>query len=88
MPRPLRAAEGEQTLPGLSAGGFLRKSVDSNAVGVLFLNQLNVVVVGHATAFVCFKSGLTYCVPFMISNIGVLVASHRQASGQRRRMNH
>lgn len=46
---------------------------------VLFcINQLNVVATGHATAFVWFKSGLTYGVPFTTSNIGVLVAARRR----------
>lgn len=47
------------------------------AVGsVLFcINQLNVVLAGHATAVVWFKSGVTYLVPFTVSNIGVLIAT-------------
>ncbi|MGH2843495.1 MAG: nitrate/nitrite transporter NrtS [Solirubrobacteraceae bacterium] len=47
---------------------------------VLFvINQLNVVVAGHATAFVWFKAGLTYLVPFVVSNIGILIATHRRS---------
>lgn len=43
---------------------------------VLFcINQLDVVLRGDATAVVWFKSAVTYVVPFVISNLGVLVAS-------------
>jgi hypothetical protein len=46
---------------------------------VLFgINQLDVVVRGRATALVWFKIGLTYCVPFAVSNIGILIATHRR----------
>jgi hypothetical protein len=43
---------------------------------VLFcINQLDVVLRGHATTVVWIKSGVTYLVPFCVSNAGVLVAS-------------
>lgn len=45
---------------------------------ILFtINQLDVVLSGHATPLVWFKSGLTYFVPFCVSNYGVLVAARR-----------
>lgn len=45
---------------------------------VLFaINQLNVVVAGHATTAVWLKTGLTYLVPFAVSNIGILIATRR-----------
>jgi hypothetical protein len=49
------------------------------AVGtVLFaINQLNVVLDGHATTTVWVKTGITYLVPFTVSNIGVLIATRR-----------
>jgi hypothetical protein len=48
---------------------------------ILFLiNQLDVVIRGKATAFVWFKTGLTYAVPFCVSNYGILVATHRRKS--------
>jgi hypothetical protein len=44
---------------------------------VLFcINQLDVVMRGDATAVVWIKSAVTYLVPFVVSNAGVLVASH------------
>jgi len=43
---------------------------------VLFvINQLDVVLRGDATAVVWLKSALTYVVPFVVSNLGVLVAT-------------
>lgn len=45
---------------------------------VLFcINQLDVVVAGHATAAVWTKSAITYLVPFCVANSGVLVATRR-----------
>jgi hypothetical protein len=46
---------------------------------VLFaINQLDVVWRGHADAITWVKVGITYCVPFVVSNIGVLIASRRE----------
>jgi hypothetical protein len=46
---------------------------------VLFgINQLDVVLRGRATASVWFKIGVTYCVPFAVPNIGILIATHRR----------
>ena len=46
---------------------------------ILFaINQLDVVLKGKATAFVWFKVGLTFVVPFCVSNLGILVATKRQ----------
>jgi hypothetical protein len=43
---------------------------------VLFaINQLDVVLRGDATTVVWIKSAVTYVVPFVVSNLGVLVAS-------------
>jgi hypothetical protein len=45
---------------------------------VLFaINQLDVVVSGRANAVVWIKIGVTYCVPFVVSNVGVLIGSRR-----------
>ncbi|HZV51565.1 MAG TPA: nitrate/nitrite transporter NrtS [Candidatus Dormibacteraeota bacterium] len=47
---------------------------------LLFLiNQLDVVLAGHATVLTWVKVGLTYLVPFCVSNYGLLVASRRRA---------
>lgn len=59
----------------------LRKTVRiALVVGtILFLiNQLDVVLRGKATPFVWFKVGLTYFVPFVVSNLGILVATRRE----------
>ena len=58
----------------------LRKTVTiALVVGtVLFsINQLDVVLRGDASTLVWVKSGITYLVPFCVSNAGVLVASRR-----------
>jgi hypothetical protein len=39
------------------------------------INQLDVVVHGHATVFVWLKIALTYLVPFCVSNAGILIAT-------------
>jgi hypothetical protein len=45
---------------------------------VLFaINQLDVVFRGEATGVVWLKVGLTYLVPFCVSNLGILIASRR-----------
>ena len=48
---------------------------------ILFaINQLDVVLRGAATPVVWLKVGLTYLVPFCVSNVGVLIASRRTPS--------
>ncbi len=44
------------------------------------INQLDVVVAGHATGRVWLKAGLTYVVPFLVANYGLLVGSRRPAT--------
>ena len=58
----------------------LKKTIATALVvgSILFsINQLDVVLSGRATASVWVKSGVTYLVPFCVSNWGVLMASHR-----------
>jgi hypothetical protein len=46
---------------------------------VLFaINQLDVVLRGDATATTWIKVGVTYFVPFVVSNLGVLTATRRR----------
>ena len=47
---------------------------------LLAINQLDVIVSGHATPVVWLKVGLTYLVPFLVSNYGILVASRARAT--------
>ena len=45
---------------------------------ILFcINQLDVVLRGDANTVVWIKATITYLVPFVVSNLGVLVASRR-----------
>jgi hypothetical protein len=46
---------------------------------LFFINQVDVVMSGRATALVWLKVGLTYLVPFCVSNYGIVVASHRHS---------
>jgi hypothetical protein len=43
------------------------------------MNQLGVVVAGHATGLVWLKAALTYLTPLLVSNYGVLSATRRRA---------
>ncbi len=48
---------------------------------VLFtINQLDVVVAGRATGRLWLKSALTYVVPFLVANYGLLVGARRRAA--------
>ena len=45
---------------------------------VLFMvNQLDVVIKGSATAVTWIKIAVTYVVPFVVSNLGILTATRR-----------
>lgn len=59
---------------------LLRTTFTAAVVGtVLFaINQLDVVLAGHATTGVWVKTGVTYLVPFAVSNVGILIATHHQ----------
>ncbi len=59
----------------------LRKTLLTTVIvgTVLFcINQLDVVLAGDATATVWAKSALTFAVPFAVSNVGILIATHRR----------
>jgi hypothetical protein len=43
------------------------------------MNQLGVILAGHATALVWLKTALTYLTPLFVSNFGVLSATRRPA---------
>jgi hypothetical protein len=46
---------------------------------ILFcINQLDVVLSGRATALIWAKIALTYCVPFVVSNLGILIGTRRR----------
>lgn len=49
------------------------------SVGTVFfaMNQLPLVLAGHATAVVWVKVALTYLTPLFVSNIGILTATRR-----------
>lgn len=63
----------------LSARGLRSTLAVALVVGtVLFaINQLDVVLAGRATGRVWLKTALTYLVPFLVANYGLLVGSRR-----------
>lgn len=50
-------------------------------VGTLLtlINQADVILGGDATALVWVKAGLNYCVPFAVSNLGLLAGKRAEA---------
>ena len=66
----------------LQPSNLRRALVVTVGVGsVLFaINQLDVVLSGHANAVVWLKAALTYLVPFCVYNIVLLVATRRAVS--------
>jgi hypothetical protein len=46
------------------------------------INQLDVIVKGDATGLTWIKAGLNYCVPFVVSNLGLLAG--RRVEAERR----
>jgi hypothetical protein len=60
----------------------LRRTVKiALVVGTLLtlINQLDVIVKGDATTITWIKSALNYCVPFMVSNLGLLAGKRAEA---------
>jgi hypothetical protein len=73
-------ANGREALAVVAYGGHLRNTVRiALVVGtVLFaINQLDVVLSGDATTVTWVKVAVTYLVPFVVSNLGVLTATKR-----------
>jgi hypothetical protein len=44
------------------------------------INQLDVILRGDATAITGIKCGLNYCVPFVVSNLGLLAGKRADGS--------
>lgn len=65
--------------PHLVRTGFTALVVGTILFGI---NHLDTVLAGGATPGTWIKSGLTYLVPFLVANIGLLVGSRRARSGQ------
>jgi hypothetical protein len=43
------------------------------------INQVDVILGGEATALTWIKTGLNYCVPFIVSNLGLLAGKRAEA---------
>ena len=81
MPEPPTWSRPAEAVRVVAYWPHVRKTVAiALVVGtVLFcINQLDVVLRGDATLAVWVKGGLTYLVPFTVSNLGVLVGTRRR----------
>jgi hypothetical protein len=47
------------------------------------VNQLDVIIKGDATTLTWIKAGLNYCVPFIVSNLGLLAGKRAERDGER-----
>ena len=47
------------------------------------INQADVIIGGDAKTFTWIKGGLNYCVPFVVSNLGLLAGKHAEIQGER-----
>ena len=58
----------------------IRTAATALIVGTLLfaINQLDVVLAGHATAGTWIKAAVTYLVPFAVANIGLLLGCRRR----------
>jgi hypothetical protein len=45
---------------------------------LMAINQLDVIISGEATAITWIKVGATYCVPFVVSNLGLLAGKRSE----------
>jgi hypothetical protein len=66
----------------LDRGNLKRTLTIALVVGSVFfaMNQLGVIIAGHATPVVWAKAVLTYLTPLIVSNLGVLSAIRRNAA--------
>ena len=58
----------------------LRRTLITAAIvgtALFAINQLDVVLGGRATPATWVKGGVTYLVPFIVANVGVLIATRR-----------
>lgn len=66
----------------ITAPANVKRSVTiALVIGTLFvaMNQLELILSGHATFVVWLKAGLTYLTPLCVSNLGMLSATYRRA---------
>lgn len=60
----------------------LRTSLMTSVIvgSILFvINQLDIVLSGDAGVSVAIKIALTYCVPFCVTNVGILAATRQRS---------
>jgi hypothetical protein len=65
---------------------YLRRTLKiALVVGTILtlINQLDVILKGDATTLTWIKAGLNYCVPFIVSNLGVLAGKRAERESER-----
>lgn len=69
-------------IPGVvtAPANLKRTATIALVIGTVFvaMNQLELILSGHATFVVWLKVGLTYVTPLCVSNLGILSATHRR----------
>ena len=66
----------------ITAPANLKRTVTiALVIGTLFvtMNQLELILSGQASVIVWLKAGLTYVTPLIVSNLGILSATHRRS---------
>jgi hypothetical protein len=74
-------SEWHQAVAVVSYPQHLKRTITvALCVGSVFfaMNQLAVVLAGHATTLTWLKVGLTYLTPFCMSNFGILTATRKR----------
>ena len=74
-----------QALSAVRAPKSLKRTASvALIVGTAFfaMNQLEGVIAGRATALLWLKAGLTYLTPMVVSNVGMLSATHQTRAAQ------
>jgi hypothetical protein len=65
---------------------YLRRTLKiALVVGTILtlINQLDVILKGDSTTLTWIKVGLNYCVPFIVSNLGVLAGKRAERESER-----
>ncbi len=83
-PEAPRWTKWHETFRVIAYPAYLKRTIRIALIfgSIIFaINHLDEVVSGHATLSVWVKGGLTFLVPFCVSNLGVLVASRTRLDG-------
>jgi hypothetical protein len=82
IPNPRTWSTWGELLGVITAPANVKRTVSiALVIGTLFvtMNQLELILSGDATDLVWLKVGLTYVTPLVVSNLGILSATHRRS---------